>query len=68
MPNKKDVRNPKSEYMLSEFQYIVSGIIPLQGDLRAGFISELNPLQKDILYIMEVPVEYYSYEFLFNSG
>jgi len=68
MPNKKDIRNPKSEYMLSEFQYIVSGVIPFPGGLASGFVSELNPLQKDILSIMEVPVDYYSYDFLFNSS
>ncbi len=67
MPNKKDVRNPGTEYMLAEFQYIVSGKIPMSGGQVAGFVSELNPLQKDILYILDVPLEYYSYEYLFNT-
>ena len=67
MPNRKDVRNPGTEYMLAEFQYIVSGKIPIPGGEVSGFISELNPLQKDILQILEVPIEYYSYEYLFDS-
>jgi len=67
MPNRKDVRNPGTEYMLAEFQYIVSGKIPIPGGEVSGFVSELNPLQKDILQILEVPIEYYSYGYLFNS-
>jgi len=67
MPNRKDVRNPGTEYMLAEFQYIVSGKIPIPGGEVSGFVSELNPLQKDILQILEVPIEYYSYEYLFDS-
>ena len=68
MPNKKDVRNPRTEYMLAEFEYIVSGKVPMSNGQIAGFVSELNPLQKDILDILEVPLEYYRYEELFNSG
>lgn len=68
MPNKKDVRNPRTEYMLAEFEYIVSGKVPMPNGQIAGFVSELNPLQKDILDILEVPLEYYRYEELFNSG
>jgi len=68
MPNKKDVRNPSTEYLLAEFQYIVSGKIPITGNETAGFVSELNPLQKNILNILEVPPEYYSYEHLFNTS
>jgi len=67
MPNKKDVRNPSTEYMLAEFEYIVSGEVPIPGGEVSGFVSELNPLQKNILHILEVPLEYYSYEFLFNT-
>jgi len=67
MPNKKDVRNPSTEYMLAEFQYIVSGKIPIPGGKISGFVSELNPLQKTILHILEVPLECYSYEYLFNT-
>lgn len=68
MPNKKDVRNPRTEYMLAEFEYIVSGKVPMPNGQVAGFVSELNPLQKDILHILEVPLGYYRYEDLFNSG
>jgi transposase len=68
MPNKKDVRNPSTEYLLAEFQYIVSGKIPITGGEAAGFVSELNPLQKNILNILEVPPEYYSYEHLFDTS
>jgi len=68
MPNKKDVRNPRAEYMLAEFQYIVSGKVPMPGGEILGFISELNALQQHILHILEVPLEYYSYECLFNTG
>ena len=68
MPNKKDVRNPSTEYMLAEFQYIVSGEVPIPGGDVSGFVSELNPLQKNILHILEVPLEYYSYGHLFNTS
>lgn len=68
MPNKKDVRNQSTEYLLAEFQYIVRGKIPITGGGAAGFVSELNPLQKNILNILEVPPEYYSYENLFNTS
>ena len=68
MPNRKDVRNPRTEYMLSEFQYIVSGTLPMPDDKEYGFVSKLNPLQKDILSILEVPVKCYSYEYLFDSS
>lgn len=67
MPNKKNVRNPRTEYMLSEFQYIVSGRVPMPGGQISGFVSELNPLQKDILHILGVPFECYSYQYLFNT-
>jgi len=68
MPNKKDVRNPRTEYMLSEFQYLVSGKVPIPGGEVSGFVSKLNPLQKDILRILEIPFECYSYEYLFNTS
>jgi transposase len=68
MPNKKDVRNPRTEYMFSEFQYLVSGKVPIPGGEVSGFVSELNSLQKDILRILEIPFECYSYEYLFNTS
>lgn len=68
MPNKKDVRNPSTEYMLAEFEFVVSGKVPMPGGEVAGFVSELNPLQKNILDILEIPVECYTYEYLFNTS
>jgi len=32
------------------------------------FISDLTPLQKDILEIMEVPACFFSYEYLFDTS
>lgn len=68
MPNKSDVRNPKSEYMLKEFEDIVKGQIPLPNGDTYGFVSELNPLQRDILSILEVPHECYDYRLLTDSS
>jgi len=68
MPNKSDVRNPKSEYMLKEFEDIVKGHIPLPNGDTYGFVSELNPLQRDILSILEVPHECYDYRLLTDSS
>ena len=68
MPNKKDVRNPSTEYMLAEFEFVVSGKVPMPGGEVAGFVSELSPLQKNILDILEIPVECYTYEYLFDTG
>ena len=68
MPNKKDVRNPRSEYMLKEFEDIVKGEMLLPDGNTYGFVSELNALQHDILAILEVPDYYYKYQYLFNSS
>jgi transposase len=66
-PNRKDVRNPKSEYLLKEFQYVVSGKILLQnGDIRY-FVSEPKGLQKEILEILEVPSLCFTYDYLFGG-
>lgn len=67
-PNRKDVRNPKTEHLLKEFQYIVKGEITLADEKSWYFISELNELQKDILTILEVPLQCFTYEYLFGSG
>ena len=68
MPNRKDVRNPRTEYLLKEFQYIVlCNILFQNGDVQS-FISELNELQKDILNILEVPQECYTYKYLFDTS
>lgn len=68
MPNRSDVRNPRSEYMLKEFEDIVKGQMPLPDGNTYGFVSELNALQRDILSVLEVPVHYYDYQFLFDSS
>jgi len=68
MPNRRDVRNPRSEYMLKEFEDIVKGEMTLPDGNTYGFVSELNPLQLDILAILEVPAYYYEYQYLFNSS
>ncbi len=67
MPNKKDVRNPKSEFMLKEFEDIVIGRIKLPDGNHYGFVSELNDLQKDILSILNVPIHYFEYTYLADS-
>ncbi len=68
MPNRKDVRNPRTENLLAAFQYIVSGEILLPDGKSYGFVSELTELQKDILSLLEVLCRYFTYDHLFNSG
>lgn len=68
MPNKKDVRNPKTEYLLCEFQYVVSGQITMPDEQIHYFVSELTDLQKDILDILKVPLSCFTYEYLFDSS
>ena len=68
MPNRKDVRNPTTEYMLAEFDFIVSGEMKLPDGNAYGFVSELNDLQKDILAILGVPLHCFSYEYLLGMG
>ena len=68
MPNRVDVRNPRSEYMLKEFEDIVKGELPLPDGNTYGFVSELNTLQQDILAVLEVPLYYYDYRYLFDSS
>lgn len=65
MPNRKDVGNPKTEYPLAEFQYVVKGEIPLPNGNCNGFVSELTELQKDILEILEMPASCFTYSSLF---
>jgi transposase len=67
MPNRKDVRNPRSEFMLKEFEDIVQGKIPLPDGNTYGFVSELTELQKDLLSILEVPPRWYEYRYLSES-
>ena len=68
MPNRADVRNPRSEYMLKEFEDIVKGELSLPDGNTYGFVSELNTLQRDILSVLEVPLNYYEYQYLFDSS
>jgi transposase len=68
MPNRIDVRNPRTEYMLKEFEDIVKGEIPLPDGHTYGFVSELNALQHEILSILHVPLCYYDYQYLFDSS
>jgi len=68
MPNKKDVRNPRTEYLLAEFQDLVKGEMVLPDGNTYGFVSDLNKLQKDILSILEVPSYAYTYEYLFDTS
>ena len=68
MPNRKDVRNPRSEFMLKEFEDIVQGQMQLPDRKSYGFVSELNDLQKDILSILDVPLHYYDYQHLIDSS
>jgi transposase len=67
MPNRQDVKNPTAESLLSEFQYVVKGEIPVGNGRYSGFVSKLTRLQKDILEILEVPVACFSYTHLFQS-
>jgi transposase len=68
MPNKKDVRNPRSEFMLKEFEDIVQGKMQMPDGKHYGFVSQLNELQKDILSILAVPHYYYEYQNLVDSS
>jgi transposase len=67
MPNRKDVRNPRAENLLAAFQYMVYGETVLPDGNCYGFVSDLTDLQKDILAVLGVPPEYYTYEYLFDA-
>jgi hypothetical protein len=54
--------------MLKEFEDIVKGELPLPDGNTYGFVSELNTLQHDILAVLEVPIYYYDYRYLFDSS
>jgi transposase len=68
MPNRKDVRNPRSEFMLKEFENIVQGQMQMPDGNNYGFVSQLSELQKDILSILDVPLYYYEYRQLIDSA
>lgn len=68
MPNRNDVRNPKTESLLAAFKYVVHGQVLLHDGTGHGFISQLTASQKDILTILEVSSDYFTYKFLFDSS
>jgi len=68
MPNRKDVRNPKAEYLLAAFQHMVKGLIPGPDGTTCGFVSELTGLQRQILTVLDVPASCFTFQYLANSG
>lgn len=68
LPNRNDVRNPRTENLLTEFEYVVKGETVLDNGNTYGFVSELTEVQKDILEILEVPFECFTYEYLFDTS
>ena len=68
MPNKKDYRTPKAEYLLRKFEHIVTGRMPLADGKIYGLVSELSRLQNDILDILEVPEKCHSFQYLFDTS
>jgi transposase len=68
IPNRKDVRNPRSEFMLKEFEDIGQGVMQLPDGKTYGFVSELRELQKNIFSILGVPLYYYDYQHLTDSS
>ena len=68
MPNKKDVRNPGTGYMLAMFEFIVCGIITLSDGSKQLFVSKLTETQKDILSVLDVPEKCYTYQCLFDTS
>jgi transposase len=67
-PNRHDVRNPTAEYLLKAFQYIVKVSMTLPDNSHHIVVSDLTEVQKDILYLLEVPIECFTARYLFNSG
>jgi transposase len=67
-PNRHDVRNPTAESLLKEFQYLVKGTITLPDGTFWTFVSELTEVQKNILGLLEVPLDRFTAHYLFDSG
>ena len=67
-PNRKDVRNPTAEYLLKEFQYIVRVSMTLPDNRQHIVVSDLTEVQKDILSLLEVPLDCFTARYLFHSG
>jgi len=61
-------RHRRAGTLLSEFQYVVTGRVPLPDGQTYGFVSQLSHVQKEILSILEVPTECYSYPYLYDSS
>lgn len=68
MPNRKDVRNPRTESLLAAFKYVVHGRVLLHDGSVHGFVSQLTSSQKDILAILEVSSNYFTHRVLFDSS
>ncbi|MCP4398819.1 MAG: IS1634 family transposase [bacterium] len=68
LPNRKDVRNPTAESILKEFQYVVTGTITLPDGTSWNFVSELTVLQRELLELLDVPLDSFTVKALFNSG
>lgn len=68
LPNRKDVRNPTAEAILKEFQYLAVGTVTLPDGSSWNFVSELTALQRELLELLEVPVDRFTVKALFHSG
>jgi transposase len=68
MPNRKDVRNPRAEYLLAAFEHVVKGTIPGPAGANYGFVSKLTALQQQIITVLEVPATCFSYRYLADSS
>ncbi len=68
MPNRKDVHNPKAEHLLAAFEHVVKGAMPGPSGTTCGFVSKLTALQHEIITVLEVPPECFSYKYLADSG
>jgi hypothetical protein len=68
MPNKRDVRNPKTENMLTIFELIVCAIMMLPDGSQQYFVSKLTETQKDIVSNLDVPEKCYTYHYFFDTS
>ena len=68
MPNRKDVRNPKAEHLLAAFEHVVKGAMHGPSGTTYGFVSKLTALQSEIITVLEVPPECFSYKYLADSS
>lgn len=67
-PNRKDGRNPTAEAILKEFQYLAVGTVTLPDGSSWNFVSELTALQRDLLELLEIPMDRLTVKTLFHSG